>query len=184
MNLVEQHGAVALRGNHDQRLVELIRTPHAEVRTKFVEHGGVQTLNSYLNREDAQLSGDRLQEAIAFIDAAYPSHLRFLASLPYYYEDDRQICVHAGLNPQYADWRSQPAHDFMYIKKEFYKAPTRVGKKVVFGHTRAQELHGSSEIWFGGDKIGIDGGCAYGLQLNCLIEESGSYSTHAVRNPL
>jgi len=47
MDLVHNYGAIALRGNHDQRLVDLIRTNDATTRHKFLEHGGIQTLDSY-----------------------------------------------------------------------------------------------------------------------------------------
>ena len=72
----------------------------------------------------------------------------------------------------------------MYIKDDFLHLSTRVEKKVIFGHTRTIELHGSSDIWFGGDKIGIDGGCAYGEQLNALILQQGVYSTACSKNSI
>ncbi len=66
-------------------------------------------------------------------------------------------------------WASnQPKSDFLYIKEEFIKNPTNVAKIVIFGHTQTSDIHGSSDVWFGDGKIGIDGGCAYGKQLNCL----------------
>lgn len=39
-----------------------------------------------------------------------------------------------------------------------------------------------SDIWFGRGKIGIDGGCAYGMQLNCLICDEGIYTTASIKN--
>lgn len=42
--LVNNYGVIALRGNHDQRLIDLIRTDKEEVQTKFLEHGGLHTL--------------------------------------------------------------------------------------------------------------------------------------------
>lgn len=47
-----------------------------------------------------------------------------------------------------------------------------------------KHLHDETGIWFdpSGDKIGIDGGCAYGAQLNLLeIREDGSLQTLFVR---
>ena len=69
----------------------------------------------------------------------------------------------------------------MYIKDPFIYHKTVVSKPVVFGHTNTQHIHGSADIWFGGDKIGIDGGCAYGMQLNALeIKENGAYEQYKV----
>jgi serine/threonine protein phosphatase 1 len=181
MDLVHHHRVIALRGNHDQRLVDLITTNNSHVRSKFMEHGGVQTLLSYHESVSKEMNVERLQEVRQHIASNYEHHIEFLNNLPYYYEDDNHIYVHAGINPHYANWKEQPKHDFMYIKNEFILAKTRLSKKVVFGHTRAMEIHGKSEIWFHDDKIGIDGGCAYGLQLNCLIYEEGNYSTRSIR---
>jgi len=182
MELVEQYGAIALRGNHDQRLVDLIRTNDPYVRSKFMEHGGKMTIYSYWERGREKMNEDILREAVTYIEHNYGHHIDFLGKLPLYYEDDRHICVHAGLNPAYSNWKDQPARDFMYIKKDFYRAKTKVDRTVVFGHTRAAEIHGVSEVWFHEGKIAIDGGCAYGAQLNCLIYEEGAYTTHATKN--
>lgn len=50
-----------------------------------------------------------------------------------------------------------------------------------YGHTRTIELHGKPDIWFQPDKIGIDGGCAYGLQLNALTFLNGVYTSYRVQ---
>lgn len=69
----------------------------------------------------------------------------------------------------------------MYIKDPFINHKTLVNKLVVFGHAKTKDIHGSADIWFGGDKIGIDGGCAYGLQLNALeIKNNGEYLQYKV----
>lgn len=182
MGLVESHHAIALRGNHDQRLVDLVRNGNPSVQSKFLEHGGIQTLMSYCGWIKGEVTDEILLQATSEITATYEHHIHFLSSLPLYYEDDHHIYVHAGLNPRYANWKEQPDHDFMYIKGEFYQTSTRVEKKVIFGHTRTIELHGSSDIWYGDDKIGIDGGCAYGQQLNALILQQGAYSTAYSKN--
>lgn len=87
------------------------------------------------------------------------------------------------MNPHYIDWKNQPEHDFMYIKDEFIRHTFEdLNKRVVFGHTKTIDIHGTSDIWFSKDKIGIDGGCAYGMQLNCLIFQEGSYITEQIKN--
>lgn len=181
MNLVEHHQAIALRGNHDQRLVDLIRGNDPSVQRKFAEHGGPPTLYSYCGFTEQ--TGWNLGNARRIMEEQYAHHLDFLGSLPLYYEDSAHIYVHAGLRPGYANWREQSDYDFMYIKDDFYSHPATVDKTVVFGHTITTKLHGKPEIWFGKDKIGIDGGCSIGLQLNALLYEDGSYHAEAVANP-
>jgi len=180
MELVKQDNAVALRGNHDQRLVDLVLGDDEAVKAKFRMHGGLQTLQSYIEFTGSELTDEVIQQARERIAQDYGHHIEFLSRLPLYYEDDAHIYVHAGLNPRYPNWKEQPDHDFMYIKSDFYLHPTHVDKKVIFGHSRAEEIHQKSDVWFAVDKIGIDGGCAYGQQLNALIVENGSYLTERV----
>ncbi|WP_020617935.1 metallophosphoesterase family protein [Paenibacillus daejeonensis] len=183
MELMQCNRVIALKGNHDQRLVDWVRSVDGTVTDRFLAHGGLQTIHSYC-KITSELSTEGFEQARQEIGRHYEHHLAFLDSLPLYYEDDQHIYVHAGLNPNYPNWRDQPAYDFMYIKEPFHRSPALRNKTVVFGHTRAVELHGSPDVWFGPGKIGIDGGCAYGLQLNGLIHEGGSYSTLCIQNSL
>ncbi|SEM95088.1 MULTISPECIES: metallophosphoesterase family protein [unclassified Paenibacillus] len=181
IQLVMNHNAIALRGNHDQRLVDLINSDSVTVRSKFLEHGGKQTLQSYCDINNEEISDEILNQAIEFIKTHYYHHIDYISKLPFYHEDKDHIYVHAGLNPNFIDWKNQPEHDFMYIKDEFIRASFDLNKKIIFGHTKTIDIHGTSDIWFSDDKIGIDGGCAYGMQLNCLIFQEGSYITEQIK---
>lgn len=185
IELVSMHNAIALRGNHDQRLVDLINNDSALIRSKFIEHGGIQTLQSYcdINNMNNEISDEILNQAKDTIKTFFGHHIDFLSELPLFHEDYDHIYVHAGLNPNFIDWKNQPEYDFMYIKDEFIQhAFEDLNKRVIFGHTRTIDIHGTSDIWFSKDKIGIDGGCAYGLQLNCLIFQEGSYIAEQIKN--
>ncbi len=142
----------------------------------------METLQSYVPFEGEAGNDCLIDDARMVVRRDYMDHLDFLQSLPLYYEDGTHICVHAGLNPQYKNWKEQPPRDFMYIKGEFHRSPNKTGKTIVFGHTRAAELHDSPGIWFSDGKIGIDGGCAYGMQLNGLVYEDESYQSYTVMN--
>lgn len=180
--LVNNYKVIALRGNHDQRLVDLIRSDSEIVKKKFLEHGGLQTLQSYCHFVTDHIDDELFELAREYIRGQFNSHIVFLESLPLYFEDMHHIYVHAGLNPKYINWREQPEYDFMYIKREFHQSEPKTDKPVIFGHTRTIELHDSSDIWFGRGKIGIDGGCAYGMQLNCLIYDESLYNTASIKN--
>ncbi|TXK84501.1 metallophosphoesterase family protein [Paenibacillus sp. N3.4] len=176
MYLVKEKGAIALKGNHDQRFIDILGDADPHMEMKFLEHGGIQTMRSYV--ESDQLD---LKKAKELLRREYKYHIEFLDNLPLYYEDENHIYTHAGLNPTYRDWKSQPKRDFLWIREPFVQHPTVVTKTVVFGHTRTMDIQGHADVWFGGDKIGIDGGCPYGLQLNCLeIKEGNEYRTYAV----
>ncbi|WP_078551592.1 metallophosphoesterase [Bacillus alkalicellulosilyticus] len=177
MNLVEEFGVVAIKGNHDQRFYDFIHSKNKEVESKFFKHGGHNTLLNYAeeHQENGVLELERFK---SHVKKEYSHHLQFLEKLPFYHEDDNYIYVHAGLNPYNKDWKKQSEHDFMYIREAFINYPTVTNKKVIFGHTKLIDIHGNADIWFGNDKIGIDGGCAYGFQLNCL--EIGPNNKHNV----
>lgn len=169
--LIQAGEAIALRGNHDQRFMEWVTDSHINHDAKFIEYGGLETINSYCDHKyklEDLLKPYVMEEVKAFIRKNFRAHIRLLDSLLLYYEDDHHIFVHAGLNPFYKAWKEQPEKDFIWIRDAFVNHPTVVDKKVVFGHTKTIDIHGTGEIWFGSDKIGIDGGYAYGLQLNCL----------------
>ncbi|KAA8787088.1 serine/threonine protein phosphatase [Paenibacillus amylolyticus] len=175
MELVQEHHAIALRGNHDQRFADLIYEGTSSIQSKFMEHGGLQTLESYCRLNDQDSSED-LETARKIIKLNYSRHINFLSNLPLFYEDENHIYVHAGLNPDYSEWKQQPEYDFMYIKDKFiHNAFEDLHKKVIFGHTKTIDIHGSAAVWFAEDKIGIDGGCAFGMQLNCLVYQNGTY---------
>jgi serine/threonine protein phosphatase 1 len=168
IKLSREENVIVLRGNHDQRFIDVMTYEGTEEELKFFDYGGLQAINSYQDNNDNDLPSERLKKVRHIIQSKYTHHITFLDSLPYFYEDQNHIFVHAGLNPNYKNWKEQPTRDFMYIKDPFIFAKTNVNKKVVFGHTKTFDIHGSPEIWFGDDKIGIDGGCVYGMQLNCL----------------
>ncbi|MHA7966714.1 metallophosphoesterase family protein [Paenibacillus sp. CAU 1782] len=180
IELVKKHNAIALRGNHDQRLVDLINNNSKLIQSKFLEHGGLHTIRSYCNIKN-EISDDILNQARETIKSSFGHHLDFLSKLPLYHEDHDHIYVHAGLNPNFMNWKNQSEYDFMYIKDEFIKHKFELNKKIIFGHTKTIDIHGTSNIWFSDDKIGIDGGCAYGMQLNCLIFQEGSYITERIK---
>ncbi len=170
MRLVTEDGAIALQGNHDERFVEVVKGRDPAAADKFMLHGGRQTIESYAG-PDASL--DQFRHAVT---SRYAHHLSFLEELPYYYEDEHFIYVHAGVHPAYANnWKEQPKRDFLYLKEPFLSRPAAAGKTVVFGHSRTSELHGKPDVWFGDGKIGIDGGCAYGQRLNALVIQGPDY---------
>lgn len=187
MELVSE-GAIALRGNHDQRLVDLAEHGDPATIQKFIQHGGVDTASSYLDEAITMETFMGYSETMALIDRLrerlnndYAHQIAFLRDLPLYVEDSRHIFVHAGIHPDYfTDWKQQPTREFMYVKQPFWNNRTGLPAKVVFGHTRAVELHGRPSVWFGQDKIGIDGGCAYGQQLNGLEITDSGYAVWSV----
>lgn len=182
--LRRDHGAVVLLGNHDQRFLEVATSPDSPLVERFFAHGGIETLASYWEAvyPGQPFERGRFQDACARIRSEYGHHLSLLREALLYAEDDQHVYVHAGLHPDYPDWRNQPEHLFYTVREPFLNQPPSIGRIVVFGHTQVMNLHGSADVWFGDGAIGIDGGCSAGRQLNALVIEEGKpYTTYAVR---
>lgn len=184
-SLVEEWGVIALKGNHDQMMIDAFNKEDEDER--WLRNGALQTIESYCG-QDSFIDGfeqDTYMEAKKYIKNHYAHHLEFLNTLPLYYETDNHIFVHAGINPIHENWKeSQSTRDYLWIRDVFFNYATNLEKKIVFGHTPVANLHGIEDIWFSpmGDKIGIDGGCVFGMNLNCLeISEEGEYTTHFVK---
>ncbi|MFF2483386.1 metallophosphoesterase [Paenibacillus sp. NPDC058071] len=182
--LVRDCGAIVIQGNHDERFVDVVRGS-AAAKAKFLKHGGLETLRSYIgpSATTGRDSDEELLRSLAeTVNERFAHHIDFLKGLPYYFEDEDYIFVHAGINPHYDDWKKQPKRDFLYIKQPFHSAQLSVSKTVVFGHTKTVDLHGKPDVWFGNGKIGIDGGCSSGYQLNALeLSGKNQIRVHSVR---
>jgi serine/threonine protein phosphatase 1 len=186
MQLQQQYNIIVIKGNHDAMMVKALTQDVEEYDQHWIRNGGLQTIASYLDLpyDEQQMDWNAYAEAKQWIRKHYEHHLRFLEQLPLVYEIPGYIFVHAGINPDIEDWRSQSERDFIWIRESFYSRPTRITETVVFGHTPVKNLHDQTGIWFdpSRDKIGIDGGCAYGAQLNLLeINEDGSLQTFFVQ---
>lgn len=182
-SLHKEWGAITLKGNHDQMFVDAMLNDEDGL---WLNNGGYQTVESYCGIDffEETFEWDTYELAKKFILNNYRQDIGFLKQLPLYYETNTHIYVHAGINPFYEYWKNQSDDDFLWIRELFFNnSVEHVGKTVVFGHTPTIDLHGREDIWFSpqGDKIGIDGSCSYGLQLNCLeVNEDGEYRTYFV----
>ncbi|MCF6239215.1 MAG: metallophosphoesterase [Candidatus Marinimicrobia bacterium] len=141
---------ITLLGNHESMFLRYLK---GRDRRLFLCNGGLSTLNSY------GLDPSH--------DDAHPGyipdeHLAFFESLLLNWEDEKNIYVHAGLQPglhlsmQASDWCLWAGDEFIYSSLGF-------GKRVVFGHTVFKEPYVKPE------KIGIDTGAVYGGSLTCLV---------------
>lgn len=180
--LKKDYGVIALKGNHDQMMVNAFRLGEDGL---WLNNGGVTTVQSYVGSDlfDEGFDWSVYLRAKKLMSENFMDHIDFLENLSLFHEDDKHIFVHAGINPLYPDWKKQPESDFYWIRDSFYKNGTNLKKTVVFGHTPTEYLHGVSDVWFGDRKIGIDGACAYGRQLNCLeIREEGFRTFKILKN--
>jgi len=179
---------VALRGNHEDGWLRVID----EGWDEFVlppGNGCLATLRSYtggpfphegeLPKPDEKFL---LQTGEFFPDDV----VAWFRELPYWYEDEHAIYVHAGL-PQGPDGFMHPKDvkaqvALLWLRDHDFFSNYR-GKRVVFGHTRTEylppELSGytpedPTDLWAGECVVGIDTGCGNGGFLTALELPSGN----------
>ena len=140
-------GIIFLKGNHEDMLQNYL---DGNDRFTYLLNSGQQTLDAYLNKQDASE------------DYPVPSaHLEFLSELRLYYQTENYIFVHAGMRDK-VPLESQLETDLLWIRDEFIYSDYDFGKRVVFGHTPFKEPLVQT------NKIGIDTGAVYGNRLTCV----------------
>ncbi|MBM7553158.1 metallophosphoesterase family protein [Thalassobacillus pellis] len=138
--LVENDGAIAIKGNHDDLFIR--SREDGEALELWKMNGAARTWKSY---ED---SPEKLEE-----------HRQWMKqNLRLYYESDDYIFVHAGLEPKIAV-EDQKEDTMLWTR---HMEPIGLGKTVVHGHTPVEE------VAYYNDQIDIDTGAAYGGKLSML----------------
>jgi serine/threonine protein phosphatase 1 len=115
---LQAEGAIALRGNHEQMLMEALDSDDA--MQLFRENGGNATLDSLGSFE-------------ALLDAA-----TWCETLPLTHEDNLRFFVHAGIRPG-VPLADQSPHDLLWIRKPFSEALDPFPKYFVHGHTPTRD---------------------------------------------
>jgi len=173
---------VVLRGNHEDAWLRVIDQGWDE----FVlppPNGCLAALRSYTGGEfprDGELP--RLNEQMLLTSGEFfPGDVvDWFRALPYWYEDEYAIYVHAGL-PRGPSGFMHPRDvkapvALLWLRDEDFFRNYR-GKLVVFGHTRTEflppELSGYTpedpkDLWAGDNVVGIDTGCGNGGFLTAL----------------
>lgn len=138
--LVENDGAVAIKGNHDDMF---IRSQYeAEATELWKINGASSTLNSYQGKKE------ELEEDQQWMEE----------NLELYHETDDYIFVHAGLEPE-TPIKEQEQDTMLWTR---HTDRIGLGKTVVHGHTPVKD------ITYYEDQIDIDTGAAYGGKLTLL----------------
>ncbi|MBN6205056.1 serine/threonine protein phosphatase [Ralstonia pickettii] len=185
MQLVEE-GAIALKGNHDQMFLEFIYSNNPNKERRYLINGGMTTLETYVGKDHfpENAAGEQLHSAKQLMKEDDREHLDFLSNLPYYFETENHLFVHAGIDPSLDDWKDTPDYDKTWIRHEFLEFDHPHNLTIVHGHSPTQYIRGKKDnsVYFGNKKIGIDGACAYGGRLNCLIITGDSYETTYISN--
>ncbi|HEV2835776.1 MAG TPA: metallophosphoesterase family protein, partial [Pyrinomonadaceae bacterium] len=88
---------ICLRGNHEQMLMDFLAGQTSIWLTPVT--GGERTFEQYTGSPVRVNSEADLEEMRRVFEQSFPlEHLDFMQNLPFYYEDEHAIYVHAGLD--------------------------------------------------------------------------------------
>ena len=173
---------ICLRGNHEQMLMDF-REGHSNFWLTPVV-GGERTFEQYTGQHARIDSEQDLEEMRALFERSFPAeHLAFMQQMPFYYEDEFAIYVHAGLDEGKHPSESTPMSLLWMRDMDFYK--NYRGKPCVFGHTPTPLLPlrgrlGRHGIYISHSAVGLDTGYNSQSPLSCIsLPDFSLYQTYA-----
>lgn len=161
---------VVLKGNHEDMLMYVLDGKMKDP-TPFLENGGKEFLQSFIANSDELTT----EQCIELLKTNFEQEMDFLRNAKRFYQIGNLLITHAGFESAKDNWQDTAPENFLWIREHYKKANT-TGLINIFGHTPTRNLHEVDAIWHSscGTYINIDGGCAYGGQLNGLhIREDG-----------
>lgn len=190
MELSEVENVIVLGGNHEDMFLSWLDNPIFEREDIYFQNGGLKTVENFCKPYGVYGKTARTKQ---IIKRYYQKHIEFIRNLPDYFEDEKHIFVHAGVNLVYADWKNSSKQEFRWIRDMFWFQPNETGKKIIFGHTPTWFLHSdarlgepkeSHDVWMSKnkDRMCLDGGCVFGGKLHALEidHDTGEYYIHSV----
>ena len=166
---------IILRGNHDDEFIKWLRL-EPELRRLYYNNSLHETLRSFYHLNPKKFKKDTRRQRADYVKKHFPEIVHFLRTLPYYYETENCIFVHAGINMNSSNWK-EDKEAMLWIREEFYNSPYISKKRIFTGHTPTKLLNNKdNEIWLSKykDKVLIDGGCVFNGQLNGIkVDELG-----------
>jgi serine/threonine protein phosphatase 1 len=167
---------VCLRGNHEDAWLHV----HAEGWPEFVMPRGNGCLECYRSfsglpppREDEAPTADEYEAM--FAGKFFPADvLAWMTELPFFYEDEHAIYVHAGIKREGDSFphpsEIEPKRALLWLRDRDFFENYR-GKLVVFGHTTTRTLPNElstytpddpTDLWAGPACVGLDTACGKG----------------------
>ncbi|AXQ68463.1 NinI-like serine-threonine phosphatase [Caulobacter phage CcrBL10] len=150
---LHQQGEIALKGNHEQMMVDSWRIASYGALSKlWVSNGGKQTLKSYGAGDNAwNAQWDMIPQA----------HVDWMDALPTFYDTPGRVFVHAGLIPG-VPLKAHDEEEMMWIRDRFlHGRPQDFEKHVVHGHTHTHALKKISEPELLVHRTNLDTGAFY-----------------------
>lgn len=172
---------VVLRGNHEDGWLRVATGGWPEFIIP-VANGCLATLRSYQDKPFKEGDLPQRDELLAMQDGQFFTDpvLDWMMQLPYWYEDDHAIYVHAGLIEQDGTWLHPKDTEnktlLLWVRTMRFFKDYR-GKRVICGHTSTENLppelssftpEDPLDMWMGENVCVIDTGCGKGGFLTVL----------------
>jgi serine/threonine protein phosphatase 1 len=148
---------VALRGNHEQMMLDAIVTRNPTAIRNWVYNGGATVLTSF------GCAGHTYEAAIDDFAARHADILEWLDALPFFMHAPPYYFVHAGIVPGRPLDR-QIEKDLIWIRGTFLDDRRDHGALIVHGHTPNGD---EPEIL--PNRLNLDTGAAYGGPLTAAV---------------
>ena len=175
---------ICLRGNHEDAWLQVLDEGWPE----FVMPRGNGCLECFRSFQGLAVPAEdeipTYDEYEAMFDGRFfPADVvEWMKTLPFFYEDEHAIYVHAGLDGKHSEWKSptdsRPAALLWTRNSDLWH--TYQGKRLVFGHTPTmilpndhlnwlqQIFDDDKDVWFRDNLIGIDTACGKGGFLSAV----------------
>jgi serine/threonine protein phosphatase 1 len=172
---------VCLRGNHEDGWLRVASGGWPEFVIP-VANGCLATLKSYRGELSSEGEMPSREEMITMQSGDFLPEdvVQWMSSLPYYYEDQHAIYVHAGLVEKDGKWlhpsETENPTQLLWVRTMRFFQGYR-GKRVVCGHTATENLppelssftpEDPLDMWVGENVVVIDTGCGKGGFLTIL----------------
>ncbi len=134
---------VPLLGNHEAMLVDAFDKD--ERLLIWIQNGGSETLRSF---------------GISYLKDLAPRYLEFFNKLPYYFEFEEYLFVHAGFNDEVNNPFEDKYH-MIWKCREKYNHPSLIDKTIVHGHRPIHVTLCNENVLSRNKVINLDTGCVY-----------------------
>lgn len=128
---------ICVKGNHDVMFQEFLeKGMDGEFVLFNILHNGLgKTIQSFSAIDTSTFKIADLNKAKTIINR--DPVLKWLQSLPLYYETQHFIFCHAGINPMIGDWRATDEHYMLWDIKDSHLPCENTNKNVIIGHHHA-----------------------------------------------
>lgn len=138
---------ICLMGNHEDLLLTAVDDSHWEKR--WLQNGGIQTLSSFRASSATDIPS---------------KHLKWLGSLPKFFDDGLRFFVHAGVHPD-RPLHQQDDHDLLNIREAFLTSKKDFGRLIVHGHTPTSNGLPDPRS----NRLNLDTGAVFGRRLTAAM---------------